>query len=77
MLKKLREFVQKGIVMKEFKPETDDQIRCAFAAFALQGLLTCVDPDTLRDIDTKEFLIETSWELAEMMMGQRNATTRH
>lgn len=63
--------------MKEFKSETDDQMRSAFAAFALQGLLACIDPETLYDPNTKDFLVETSWELAEMMMGQRNATTRH
>jgi hypothetical protein len=63
--------------MKEFKADTDDQMRSAFAAFALQGLLTCVDPDFLDDPESKRFLVETSWELAEMMMGQRNAATRH
>ena len=63
--------------MKEFNAETDDQIRCAFAAFALQGLLTVIDPDFLDDDETKKFLVKTSWELAEMMMGQRNASTRH
>lgn len=63
--------------MKEFKVDSDDQMRSAFAAFAMQGLLSCIDPDFLDDAETKKFLVETSWELAEMMMGQRNATTRH
>lgn len=63
--------------MKEFKPETDDQMRSAFAAFALQGLLALIDPQVIEHPDTKRFLVETSWELAEMMMGQRNAATRH
>lgn len=63
--------------MKEFKADTDDQMRCAFAAFAMQGLLTCVDPETLDDFETKEFLVDTSWELADMMMGRRRETVRH
>jgi hypothetical protein len=63
--------------MKEFKTETDDQMRCAFAAFAMQGLLTCVDPEMLDEHATKEFLVDTSWELADMMMGRRRETIRH
>ena len=63
--------------MKEFKADTDDQMRCAFAAFAMQGLLTCVAPETLDDFETKEFLVDTSWELADMMMGRRRETVRH
>lgn len=59
--------------MKEF----NDDMRCAFAAFALQGLLTGAEHEFLDDYETKKFIAETAFEFADMMIGVRNATTRH
>lgn len=61
--------------MKEVR--ADDEIRCTFAAFALQGLLTGAEHEFLDDYEVKKFIAETAFELADMMMGVRNATTRH
>lgn len=59
--------------MKEF----NDDMRCAFAAFALQGLLTGAEHEFLDDHEVKRFIAETAFDLADMMIGVRNATTRH
>jgi len=56
---------------------SDDEMRCAFAAFALQGLLTGAEHEFLDDYEVKKFIAETAFDLADMMMGVRNATARH
>jgi hypothetical protein len=57
--------------------DNEEQMRCAFAAFALQGLMSNIDPEVLDDERNKRFLAETCFEMADMMMGVRSATTRH
>ena len=57
--------------------ETEDQMRCAFAAFALQGIMANVDLESLDSDENLRFIADTAFELADMMMGVRNATKRH
>ena len=57
--------------------DTEEQMRCAFAAFALQGLMTSVDPEVLESEHNRRFIAETCFEMADMMMGVRLATLRH
>lgn len=57
--------------------DQEDQLRCAFAAFALQGLMSNVDPEALDNEHNRRFIAETCFEMADMMMGVRSATTRH
>lgn len=57
--------------------DTEEQMRCAFAAFALQGLLSAVDPEMLEDEFHRKFLAEAAFDMADMMMGVRSATIRH
>jgi hypothetical protein len=57
--------------------DTEDQLRCAFAAFALQGLMSTVDPEALESEHNRRFIAETAFEMADSMMGVRNATFRH
>ena len=57
--------------------DTEDQMRCAFAAFALQGLMSSIDPEILDSEHNRKFLAETAFEMADAMMGVRSATTRH
>jgi len=54
-----------------------DEMRCMFAAFALQGLMSGVDPEILDSEHNRKFLAETAFDMADAMMGVRNATTRH
>lgn len=57
--------------------DNEEQMRCAFAAFALQGLISNVEPDMLEDEHTRRFIADTCFEMADMMMGVRSETTRH
>jgi len=57
--------------------DTEEQMRCAFAAFALQGLMSSVDPEVLESEHNLRFIAETAFDMADMMMGVRGATTRH
>jgi hypothetical protein len=57
--------------------ETDDQMRCAFAAFALQGIMANVDLEILESDANLRFIAESAFDIADMMMGVRNATKRH
>ena len=55
----------------------DDELRCAFAAFAMQGLMSAVDMEELEFEEARKFIAETAFDMADMMMGVRNATIRH
>ena len=57
--------------------DTEEQMRCAFAAFALQGLMASVDPEVLESEHNRRFLAETAFDMADSMMGVRNASLRH
>lgn len=57
--------------------DSEEQMRCAFAAFALQGLMATVDPEILENENNRRFIAEACFDMADMMMGVRNATTRH
>ena len=57
--------------------DNEEQMRCAFAAFALQGLMANVDPEVLESEHSRRFIAETCFDMADMMMGVRSATTRH
>jgi hypothetical protein len=57
--------------------DNEEQMRCAFAAFALQGLMSSIDPEILDSEHNRKFLAETAFEMADAMMGVRSATTRH
>jgi hypothetical protein len=57
--------------------DTEEQMRCAFAAFALQGLMSSVDPEVLESEHNRRFIAEAAFDMADMMMGVRGATTRH
>lgn len=57
--------------------DTEDQMRCAFAAFALQGLMSSVDIEILESEHNRRFIAEAAFDMADMMMGVRSATIRH
>lgn len=57
--------------------DNEEQLRCAFAAFTLQGLMANIDPEILENEHNRRFLAETCFEMADTMMGVRSATTRH
>lgn len=57
--------------------DNDDQLRCAFAAFALQGLMSQVDPEVLENEHNRRFIAEAAFDMADVMMGVRNASVRH
>lgn len=57
--------------------DTEDQMRCAFAAFALQGLMSSVDIEILESEHNRRFIAEAAFDMADMMMGVRNASVRH
>jgi len=57
--------------------DNEDQLRCAFAAFALQGLMANIDPEVLENEHNRRFIAETCFDMADMMMGVRSVTTRH
>ena len=57
--------------------ESDNDLRCMFAAFALQGLMTSVDPEALDSEHNRRFIAEAAFDMADMMMGVKNATARH
>jgi hypothetical protein len=55
----------------------NDEMRCMFAAFALQGLMSSVDPEILDSEPNRRFIAEAAFDMADMMMGVKNATARH
>lgn len=55
----------------------DDDMRCLFAAFAMQGLMSTVDVEILESEHNRRFLAETAFDMADSMIGVRNETTRH
>ena len=55
----------------------DDEMRCMFAAFALQGLMSNVDLEVLESEHNRRFIADTAFDMADMMMGVKNATARH
>jgi len=57
--------------------DNEEQLRCAFAAFALQGLMANIDPESLESDHTLHFIAETCFDVADIMMGVRGATKRH
>ena len=57
--------------------ESDDQMRCAFAAFALQGIMSNIDIEILESDATLKFIAQSAFDIADMMMGVRDATKRH
>lgn len=57
--------------------DNEEQMRCAFAAFALQGLMSAVDPEVLESEHNRRFIAEAAFDMADMMMGVRGASTRH
>lgn len=63
--------------MKDLFDNNDSHVRDAFAAFAMQGLLSSVEIETLNDHDNMLFIAETAFDLADLMMGIRRETTRH
>lgn len=57
--------------------DTEEQMRCAFAAFALQGLMSSIDIEILESEHNRRFIADTAFDMADMMMGVRSATIRH
>jgi hypothetical protein len=57
--------------------DTEDQMRCAFAAFALQGIVAAMEVEALENEHNRRFIAETAFDMADMMMEVRNATFRH
>jgi hypothetical protein len=57
--------------------DNEEQMRCAFAAFALQGLMAGIDAEILESEHNRRFLAEAAFDMADMMMGVRGASTRH
>jgi hypothetical protein len=57
--------------------DSEDQLRCAFAAFALQGIMSGIDPEYLESEHHRKFIAEACFDMADMMIGVRNASTRH
>jgi hypothetical protein len=55
----------------------NDEMRCMFAAFALQGLMSNVDPEVLESEHNRRFIAESAFDMADMMMGVKNASARH
>ena len=55
----------------------NDEMRSMFAAFALQGLMASVDPEVLESEHNRRFIAEAAFDMADMMMGVKNATSRH
>ena len=55
----------------------NDEMRCMFVAFALQGLMSSVDPEVLESEHNRRFIAEAAFDMADMMMGVKNATARH
>jgi hypothetical protein len=55
----------------------NDEMRCMFAAFALQGLMSSVDPEVLESEHNRRFIAEAAFDMADMMMGVKNASARH
>ena len=57
--------------------DSEEQLRCAFAAFALQGLMSNIDPECLESEHQRRFIAESRFEIADMMIGVKNAHKRH
>lgn len=58
--------------------DTEEQMRCAFAAFALQGIMSSIDQwEILENENNRRFIAETAFDMADMMMGVRNESVRH
>lgn len=57
--------------------DNEEQMRCAFAAFALQGLMSSIDIEILESEHNRRFIADTAFDMADMMMGVRSATIRH
>ncbi len=58
--------------------DTEEQMRCAFAAFALQGIMSSIDQlEILENENNRRFIAETAFDMADMMMGVRNDSVRH
>jgi hypothetical protein len=55
----------------------NDEMRSMFAAFALQGLMSNVDLEILESEHNRRFIAEAAFDMADMMMGVKNATARH
>ena len=55
----------------------NDEMRSMFAAFALQGLMSSVDPEILESEHNRRFIAEAAFDMADMMLGVKNATARH
>ena len=57
--------------------DSEEQLRCAFAAFALQGLMSNIDAECLESEHQRRFIAESCFEIADMMIGVKNAHKRH
>lgn len=58
--------------------DTEEQMRCAFAAFALQGIMASIDQlEILENENNRRFIAEAAFDMADMMMGVRNESIRH
>lgn len=58
--------------------DTEEQMRCAFAAFALQGIMSSIDQlEILENENNRRFIAEAAFDMADMMMGVRNDSIRH
>ena len=57
--------------------DTEEQMRCAFAAFALQGIMASIEFEILENEHNRRFIAEAAFDMADMMMGVRGATVRH
>ena len=55
----------------------NDEMRGMVAAFALQGLMSSVDPEILESEHNRRFIAEAAFDMADMMLGVKNATARH
>ena len=58
------------------KFDTEEQMRCAFAASALTGLMSSIDLEVLDSEHNRRFIAEAAFNMANMMMEVRGASTR-
>lgn len=57
--------------------DTEEQMRCAFAAFALQGIVSTIEYEVLENEHNRRFIAQAAFDMADMMMGVRNESVRH
>ena len=57
--------------------DNEEQLRCAFAAFALQGVMSNTNIETLESETERRFIAMTCWQIADMMLGLKDVRTEH